>query len=53
MTFDRKKDNNENFYITTQNIKSQDSYPAGNYLFKVNNRNTIAFIANFEHVIVG
>ena len=53
MTFDRKKDNNESFYITTQNITSQVSYPAGNYLLKVSNRTTIVFIANFEHVIVG
>ena len=53
MTFDRKKDNNESFYITTQNITSQVSYPEGNYLLKVSNRTTIVFIANFEHVIVG
>ena len=53
MTSDRKKDNNESFYITTQSITSQVSYPEDNYLLKVNNRNTSAFIANFEHVIVG
>ena len=53
MTSDRKKDNNESFYITTQSITSQVSYPADNYLLKVNNRNTSAFIAKFEHAIVG
>ena len=45
MTSDRKKDNNESFCITMQSITSQVSYPADNYLLKVNNRNTSAFIA--------
>ena len=33
-------------------MKSKSSTPAGNYMFKVNNRNTRSgvFIVNFEHI---